>query len=210
MGSGSGSNTGTVEIDYLRLWTSGAYAPGAEPPLNPLHNGGFESFYDSGADEIATGWEKWGSSPALYYLKEKIWFRSGEASQRTNYPDTVFDGGVRQRIPVEPGKLVTFSCWFNHYFQSPEDVFFQIGIDPNGDSDVEGTHWSGVVSSSASEWLNLSILAVAAGDAVMLYTRSYITEIAGTIEHSVFFDDAEVQLENPYSTSVDFSWEMYR
>jgi hypothetical protein len=220
-GSASGSNIGTVEVDYLHVWTSGAYAPGAEPTLNPVMNAGFSDFTTvSPTAVVATMWEQWygdthfggavGNLADTYLEEEGLWWlHSRSSSQRMYEPNKLFDCGLRQRLPVTEGDWISFSCWLNHYFEAsgPDaDLYYQVGIDPDGDTDVAGTQWSFPVL-APDAWHQVAVARVmAATDHVMLYVRAYLpadAPLPGGYERDVFIDDALVISETLRLSDVE-------
>lgn len=198
IGSEGGTGTGTVHIDFVHVWSTGAYAPGQEPELSPLLNQGFDAFYGSDPSKVATGWQMWGPDPAGTYTSESnlVWTRSNRTSQRLFEPNKLLDGGLRQRVAVTNGRGYTFGCHFRYYFSpaAPSPVFYQVGVDPTGTTNDANVVWSSPVQ-GGDQWQPVTREFTAAADYATVYIRAYLPPNApypNANERSIFFDDASL------------------
>lgn len=193
------------------------------PAGNLLRNPGFEGGFSergSGEVSIAEGWQPWwqdgpGQQEGYYrrpeykpedadlYGGRRV--RSGRFAQKLFNTFSTHNAGIYQQVSVAPGGRCTFSIWVQVWSSrdpnpdtsvDPGNYRVMVGIDPTG-----GTDWSaasviwGEQRVEYDDWIYLSVSAIARGDHVTVFTRSF-PEYRVQFNDS-YWDDAELYEEAP-------------
>jgi LysM repeat protein len=182
-----------------------------------LQNGGFEGTYVAvGGDPnltVAPNWQPWNLPPPPeadssainqtpdYQAAPENRVRSGNAAQFYQTFFATHDGGVFQRVPVNPGAELTFSAyvyvWSSATFEDPDesvqpqDVDVMVGIDPLGgqDGSAESIVWSDPAR-YYDEYRELTVSATSQSTAVTVYIRSVPQGSVGV--NYIYADDASL------------------
>lgn len=199
---------------------------GAPAEENLLRNPDFEcSFVQYGPFRtaiVAEGWMPWWRSQgrsdpawqnrmpefkAAAPYKNRV--HSGSNAQQLFTAYGTHIGGIYQVIKnVQPGSTVRFSIWGHAWAGQNDDPFqsvaggpmhMAVGIDPAGGTSAFSSRviWS-TEQSPLDEWVPFTVEAVAAGNAVTVFTRS--APEFPTKHNDVYWDDAELIVARPAPT----------
>jgi len=213
-----------MEVDYSWWAADGAFAPSTPAPGDePLAtNLGMDEIVGADGpvgpgDGDVVDWDKWNntaSGTVQYTYEASFWRHTAFAKcLRIFDPNFPFDGGVRQTVPAEAGRMYTLSGWFNLYNQNDGTTGHtaQVGIDPTGGTDPGSVLWSSPVpvgQEAGTQWQEAEVTVYAAGSQITLYVRGTFTPSGGR-ERSFFADDLALTSVSP-STGVDEShWCLY-
>lgn len=139
--------------------------------------------------------------------------RSGQGAQQYFGFGRMFDGGVYQRVNVQPGRWYEFSVWMQTWMcynydlcnggrrsDEPTTMHLRVGLDPTGGMDpiAASVIW-GPEGDSFDVWSLFSVRAQAQGSKMTMFTRAWPDWGGGhlRLNNNVYLDDADLKPIDP-------------